>query len=1151
MMSAPRSSSRIRPVALRLLFVTVALAGLAMLGRALAPAEHDALSHANASSGWYSFAGHGRDTVQPPTLTHFLPAIAAPGPANLLANGDFEAGTLTGWEASAATGVALSTADAHGGRWAACLDNANLRSGWVAVEPGQGYKLTAWIKVVDEREVGDDLWGGFRLAVTDFDWQTLAQSDDYLTATHGDGWIKAALSFTATTDSVLVDAGYFGGSGREQRTCIDDLILFRRSTNRPPSFAVTLSPPATTGVPAVQAYAIAGDDPDGAIVRVLWEFGDGTRALDAAGTRRVALAGSYTATVRVADDEGAIAVRTLRWEAIDPAAPTVAIQLPAAAVTTVATATVRLTGTAGATVTNIWVSSDRDEAIAATGTQQWQAILPLHPGANRILVQAADGSGRLATAERIVRFVPAGKLAIAGVEQPAAAIQWEPVEITFDLANSAATHPYFPADVSPPPGLAWVDGVSVDAHFTPDDWQTVYTRPAFRQQRYDRALKDGQEWLYPAGDPLWTVRFAPPLAGVWQYRIEAREAKGVAASTLYSFTASVAAGAENHGPIAVAAADTRYFEFADGTPFFGAGHGTGFDAERFSYAATELFDTIGAGNQNFLRWWLGGAIWGSAWQPWRSRTLEPDGYLPATGLTLDRAYGDGLAALRLDSANPIMFYGFDSGWPGLVAGRTYRLRVRWRTEAIASPTDASLPFGVALKFTGWPEVGETAVEPALIAHVNGDTSWHVAEADFTASGAFPDDYLALVFENAGGGAAYVDAVTLQEVRADGTLGPQLLRSPRMNSHLTFDDRRAAAIDAILQEANERGVYFKLVISEKNEWLVNHLGPDGLPDPQGGNFDNGSGTPTHWLHAAYWRYLSARYGAYRSVHSWELVNETAPGFGDAFRLAADLARFAAADGNPHLATTSTWATLAEEAWQHPAAAPISYADFHAYVNGTGWIEPKAEVAADSARFFAEYDRAALAAGFGKPVVWGELGIDGAATTDEEDPRLAEDVAGVWLHKLTWARLGLGGVYPLYWYTDNIFDHALHPIFGAWRRFMAGIPLTNGRYEDAVTVASSPDLRVLGQKDMAGGQAHLWIDNRRHTWRAVVDGVAIPPVGGEVTVAMGRPNARYRAEWYDTATGLPVSTEIIVADSRGLVTLALENLGSDIAVKLQRQ
>src|SRR5690606_10906818 len=119
-----------------------------------------------------------------------------------------------------------------------------------------------------------------------------------------------------------------------------------------------------------------------------------------------------------------------------------------------------------------------------------------------------------------------------------------------------------------------------------------------------------------------------------------------------------------------------------------------------------------------------------------------------TGLTLDRAYGDGLASLRLDRANPIMLYGFDSGWPGLIEGRTYRLRVRWRAEGIDGPIDPALPYGVALKFTGWPEVGETEGEAALLAHVHGDTPWHVAQADFTAVVPFPEQYLSLVYENA-------------------------------------------------------------------------------------------------------------------------------------------------------------------------------------------------------------------------------------------------------------------------------------------------------------------------------------------------------------------------------------------------------------------
>lgn len=150
----------------------------------------------------------------------------------------------------------------------------------------------------------------------------------------------------------------------------------------------------------------------------------------------------------------------------------------------------------------------------------------------------------------------------------------------------------------------------------------------------------------------------------------------------------------------MAAQDSRYFEFADGTPVCWApGTGWAADAAAFSYAAAAASPKSAPAIRTSFARGISGALWSSAWQPWRSRTLASDGYLPATGLTLDRAYGDGLAALRLDSDNPIMFYGFDSGLPGFVRGQTYRLHVRWRTKDINAAVNPAQPYGVALKFT--------------------------------------------------------------------------------------------------------------------------------------------------------------------------------------------------------------------------------------------------------------------------------------------------------------------------------------------------------------------------------------------------------------------------------------------------------------------
>jgi len=200
---------------------------------------------------------------------------------------------------------------------------------------------------------------------------------------------------------------------------------------------------------------------------------------------------------------------------------------------------------------------------------------------------------------------------------------------------------------------------------------------------------------------------------------------------------------------------------------------------------------------------------------------------------------------------------------------------------------------------------------------------------------------------------------------------------------------------------------------------------------------------------------------------------------------------------------------------------------------------------------EYDRAAAAAAFGKPVVWGEAGIDGPGSTDVEDPALAQDREGVWLHKLLWARLGPGGVYPLYWYTDNIFRHQLHRHFGALNRFLADIPLGNGHYRDLAAEVSSEDLLVLGQKDTQAGRAHVWINNRGHTWRAVVEGREARPVDGTLAIGMEKPDLAYRLTWYDTLTAQPTGEETLFAGPSGRIVLEVRGLKTDVAAKIERK
>jgi hypothetical protein len=1056
----------------------------------------------------------------------------------------FEGEALQGWEVT--SGIELMSPGRVDDQCVR-LVNANMHR-TIDTTPGQRYKMIAWVKIA--QEVGDD-WGGFRLEAQSRDWSSLAHSGWLLRSTHGSEWFKVAMTFTASTSQTRVHVGYFGGPNRQMLAQVDEVIIFRPGEeNLPPEVGISLDPVALSGLPQLQRYAMVGDDPDGAITRVVWDFGDGTRAFGASGVRRITSPGRYEATVQVTDDDGAVVSQTIPWAALDPARPGLAITRPSeAGVFSAKEAVLQISGTAGSDVARVMVSTDRGLAIEATGSRRWQAEVLLEPGLNRVLVQAQQANGGIITQERLVRYVPGGELTVAELRESQAEVErWAMQEITFAIRNSAATHPQLPYEAEPGRGLETLDGITVEGLFSRDGWQTVYRRPGYMHQEYDRRLVRGEEWLYPVDEPVWTVRFAPPEEGEWVYRIEVQEAKGSATSEERQFVAVEPANELNRGPLRVSPTDSRYFEYADGTTFLGTGHGTGFSPERFSYDAREHLQAMGTGNQELLRWWIGGMIWGSAWQPWNSRTLDFDGYLPATGLTLERAYGDSLASLRLDTSNPIMFQGWGTGHVGLRPGQLYRLRVRWRTEGIKGPAVLGQAYGVTLKFVDWPTPGQTGSVEALIPHVSLDTPWHVAETTFVAQ----NDYLpnlALILENATAGAAYVDEVGLYEVRPDGSQGPQLMRQPRFGCHICFEPRRAAGIDVVLAEAEAQGIYFKLVISEKNDYLLNRLAPEGLPDPNGGHFDSGEGAAVRALHRAYWRYLFARYGAYRSVHSWELVNEGDPNSLALFDLAAALAREAAADGNPKMASTSTWATLAVSSWQNPVSEPLSYVDFHTSVRYSGWIEPKEQLLNDSARFFAEYDREAAAAGLGKPVVWGEQAIDSTQSPDVQEPLLAQDQEGVWLHKITWARSGPGGVYPLYWYTEHIMDKGLHGIYGAWNRFMRDIPLSNGGYRDARATTSDPHLRVFGQKDVENGRAHLWVDNSRHTWRAVVDGATISAVSSTITMDMDRPTTPYRVIWHDTSTGEPKSEQVLSSDEAGVLVLSVQSLADDIAVKIE--
>jgi hypothetical protein len=132
--------------------------------------------------------------------------------------------------------------------------------------------------------------------------------------------------------------------------------------------------------------------------------------------------------------------------------------------------------------------------------------------------------------------------------------------------------------------------------------------------------------------------------------------------------------------------------------------------------------------------------------------------------------------------------------------------------------------------------------------------------------------------------------------------------------------------------------------------------------------------------------------------------------------------------------------------------------------------------------------------------------------------------------------------------------LYEIYKNFYDFVSAIPLNNGHYQDAAATVSNPNLRVVGQKDLVHQRAHLWIQNRRHTWRNVVDGVSIPPLSGTVALSGFEGGNDYTLEWWDTyaTPGVPrvIRKEKTTARSNGDIVLILEGIAKDAALSVSR-
>ncbi len=783
---------------------------------------------------------------------------------------------------------------------------------------------------------------------------------------------------------------------------------------------------------------------------------------------------------------------------------------------------------------------------------------------------------------------------LSSVESAGDVGRFEKFEVTFQVTSTVAQNLQWPYDGAPPRGVEEGVGISVDALFTPDGWQTVYSQPGFLFRDFVDEIRDGKAWLYPTDRTSWKVRFAPDRTGSWQFKIRVTDASGTVVSGPRSFSVH---DSPSPGFLHVSTADPRYFEFDDGSPFVGLG----FQGSKLTEADFQKMKENGI---QLVRVWLGPlSIFGSQWNPYYEIRNTYLGYVPRAGVLpfTDDVTGQTSIKLRIDYEPAGNSGWFDAcrvigywGTPTEVKPHTrYRIQVTYRGFNIEGPRDPSHPaFGLVVKTdvasSDFQRSFDGGIGRTLTNHgQNAPDAWNVLEGSWDSGSRNFLPKFFMVLENVRNGQVYIDRFSMREDLGDGSLGPEIMHKPSMQHLHYFQQRNSFYLDKVVAWAEKYGVYLKLVVLEKGEKIMNKIDFNGEFAQDDEQFFYGNYrevTKVRWLQQAWWRYLQARWGYSPSIHSWELLNEGDPVNARHYALtdefgkymhcrvfgapvgSGDASRCTYQHPDSHLITTSFWHSLpADRFWSNSAYPNVDYVDLHAYIS-TGWITDP-EIETDAARYHLAYSKEArenvdyyaerngLAT---KPIIRGEAGID-RLSVQQENPKLAQDRQGIWLHNLTWSQLDAGAMLELYWWGQNRETlegpdgkPGLYEIYRTFDHFVRDVPLNNGHYHSISLHSSNDQLRVEGQQDDQAGRAHLWIQNKAHTWNKVVDGVAIAPASGNLQLDGFAADGYYRLTWFDTysiaADPTPTRVETIQASSAGVLTIPIVSLVSDVALKI---
>lgn len=1019
------------------------------------------------------------------------------------------------------------------------------------------YKVSAWIFITNQF-TGDD-WGGINLSVLTYNWQDVVQIAAITPYNHPvEQWFQVIATYKTTSDAIRVQVGMFGGQGWNADFYVDDVRCFiKPSQNNPPHFENIQLNAASGSAPFhLTGQITGGDDFFGSVVQTHLDFGDGGISSGFNIDYTYYSAGQFPFKIIIIDDEGATCDSTI---VIDVAGnPDVFIHILQPTVLPefhTNSSAINISGErSGLQGQAFWINTRTQQSGFVAASDEFSVTnISLLPGENPIQVQSCDNIGGCLTNELTVFYDIPGYSGpvISNLHTTTNQVgQFQKWECTFDV-QTVADNLWFPYDSEMPANTFSGKGITIDAIFT----NGIKSKkvPAF----YDIITENLDGKIRPAGDFTWRVRMSFDEPGIWQMTLKATDEAGTKEFPCAGI--SVIENDQNPGFIKVSENDNRYFEFSNGTPFVGMGHGIGMPDN--SLEIDDNLDRFASNGINFSRIWLmEQSPFSDAWCSWATHhPMENNGYMPPPLYTIAQHYKQGdfslrLAAPAIENQNtPAMFRGFWDVKTAIKPSTPYRITARVKTLEIAGNG------GLVMKTGGW--LGEEAIEPGvgnvISNYLKGSQNWVYLIGNYVSEPwetTFPNFYI--VLEDVVSGEAFIDEVTIQEVRADGSLSGNILTKSSANAHYYLDPIECRYFDFLIEKASEQNVYLKIPILEKNDWMLNHIEPlTGLVTENNGNFAPPAGSKLHRLYEYYWRYLIARWGYATSVHSWELLNEGAPG--SYFNLMDDMADFF--DKNspyPRMTSTSFWSEWVPDYWKNSKA---DYSDIHAYIMTTGWIDEYEIDGVSYSRQDLKDDAAAAVYAYSdyvwrdplrnKPVILAETDLDQPGT-QTPDPLLAYDTAGIWLHNFNWGHINHGGQTAFIWNNSNIINNNLFYRYKSFRAFMKEIPLNNGQFVPLSKTVTNQELRVWGQQQTTGKAAHFWVQNKNHTWKKVLEnGNPIPESGqiilsgikpGEVTIEMWD-------SWAEATSPTEIVSQVVGTDST--LTIIISNLVTDIAFKVK--